>query len=113
MSCQASLGLRCAKGDVDTWVSQVSQVLHAGVLYRHITLTVPALCRTTFYQNAAVVLRAFMRCGGQCLDDCYSPVRGKALRGGSITVLHTPGRHGESHPQLHLLAPSGGADAQG
>jgi hypothetical protein len=33
------------------------------VIYRHIILTVPAMFRTTFYQNAAVVLRAFMRCG--------------------------------------------------
>ena len=51
--------------------------------------------RTTFYQNAAVVLSAFMRCGAQCLDDFYSTVRGKALRGGYITVLHTHGRNGQ------------------
>jgi hypothetical protein len=113
MSCKSSLCLRCAKVYVDNWVSQVSQVLHEGVIYRHIILTVPAMCRTTFYQNAAVVLSAFMRCGGQCLDDFYSTVRGKALRGGYITVLHTHGRNGQSHPHLHLLATSGGYDAQG
>jgi hypothetical protein len=73
----------------------VSKVLHAGVIYRHIILTVPAMFRTTFYQHAAVVLRAFMRCGVQCLDDFYSNVRGKALRGGYITVLHTHGRNGQ------------------
>jgi hypothetical protein len=27
----------------------------------------------------------------QCLDDFYSNVRGKALRGGYIAVLHTHG----------------------
>src|SRR2546426_7288389 len=113
MSCKSSLCLRCAKVAVDNWVSQVSRVLHAGVIYRHIILTVPAMFRTTFYQNAAVVLSAFMRCGGQCLDDFYSTVRGKALRGGYITVLHTHGRHGQYHPHLHLLATSGGYDAQG
>jgi Transposase zinc-binding domain len=32
MSCTSSLGLRCAKVYVDTWVSQVSQRLHAGVI---------------------------------------------------------------------------------
>jgi hypothetical protein len=57
---------------VDNWVSQVSQMLHKGVIYRHIILTVPAMFRTTFYQNAAVVLRAFMRCGAQCLHDFYT-----------------------------------------
>jgi hypothetical protein len=113
MSCKSSLCLRCAKVYVDNWVSQVSQVLHVGVIYRHIILTVPAMFRMTFYHNAAVVLSAFMRCGAQCLDDFYSTVRGKALRGGYITVLHTHGRNGQYHPHLHVLATSGGYDAQG
>ena len=46
MSCKSSLCLRCAKVHVDNWVSQVSQVLHEGVIYRHIILTVPAMFRT-------------------------------------------------------------------
>ena len=112
MSCKSSLCLRCAKVHVDNWVSQVSQVLHEGVIYRHIILTVPAMFRTTFYQNAAVVLRAFMRCGAPCLDDFYSEVRGKALRGGYIVVLHTHGRNGQYHPHLHVIATSGGYDGQ-
>jgi Putative transposase/Transposase zinc-binding domain len=113
MSCKSSLCLRCAKVSVDNWVSQVSRVLHEGVIYRHIILTVPAMFRTTFYQNAAEVLSAFIRCGAQCLDDFYSTVRGKALRGGYITVLHTHGRNGHYHPHLHVLATSGGYDAPG
>jgi len=113
MSCKSSLCLRCAKVYVDNWVSQVSQVLHEGVIYRHIILTVPAMFRTTFYQHAAIVLSAFMRCGAQCLDDFYSTVRGKTLTGGYITVLHTHGRNGQYHPHLHVLATSGGYEAQG
>jgi putative transposase/transposase-like zinc-binding protein len=113
MSCKSSLCLRCAKVHVDNWVSQVSKRLHEGVIYRHIILTVPAMFRTTFYQNAAVVLSAFMRCGAQCLDDFYSDVRGKELRGGYITVLHTHGRNGQYHPHLHVLATSGGYDGSG
>ncbi|MCA1838689.1 MAG: transposase, partial [Actinobacteria bacterium] len=113
MSCKSSLCLRCAKVAVDTWVSQVSRVLHEGVIYRHIILTVAAMFRTTFYQHAADMLRAFMRCGAHCLDDFSSTVRGKALRGGYITVLHTHGRNGHYHPHLHVLATSGGYDAQG
>jgi hypothetical protein len=91
----------------------VSQVLHEGVIYRHIILTVPALFRTTFYQHVAVVLRAFMRCGVQCLDDFYSAVKGKPLQGGYIVILHTHGRHGQYHPHLHVLATSGGYDGLG
>jgi hypothetical protein len=113
MSCKSARCLRCATVDVDHWVSQVSQALHAGIIYRHIILTVPAMFRTPFSQHAAVVLSAFMRCGAPCLEDFDSTVRGKALRGGSITVLHTPGRNGPYHPHLHLLATSGGYEAQG
>jgi len=113
MSCKSSLCLRCAKVYTDDWVSQVSKVLHEGVIYRHIILTVPAMFRTTFYQNAAVVLSAFMRCGVQCLDDFYSTVKGKPLKGGYIVVLHTHGRTGQYHPHLHLLATSGGYDGPG
>ena len=54
-----------------------------------------------------------MRCGVQCLDDFYSTVKGKPLKGGYITVLHTHGRNGQYHPHLHVLATSGGYDAQG
>ena len=97
MSCKSSLCLRCAKVYTDNWVSQVSQVLHEGGIYRHIILTVPAMFRITFYHNTAVVLSAFMRCGAQCLDDFYSTVKGKRLQGGYITVLHTHGRNGQYH----------------
>jgi hypothetical protein len=113
MSCKSSLCLRCAKVSVDNWVSQVSQMLHEGVIYRHIILTVPAMFRTTFYHNAAVLLSALMRCGVQCMDDFLSEVRGKVLKGGSIVVLHTHGRNGQYHPHLHLIATSGGYDGQG
>ena len=50
-------------------VSQVSRVLHEGVIYRHIILTVSAMFRTSFYQNASLLLRELMRCGVQCMDD--------------------------------------------
>jgi hypothetical protein len=55
--------------DVANWGSQVRQVLQVGVIYRHLILTVPALCRPTVSQPAVVVLRACMRGGAQCLDD--------------------------------------------
>ena len=113
MSCKSSLCLRCAKVHVDNWVSQVSKVLHEGIIYRHIILTVPAIFRTTFYQHAAVVLSAFMRCGLECLDVFHSAIKGKPLQGGYIVVLHTHGRNGQYHPHLHVLATSGGYDGLG
>jgi hypothetical protein len=69
MRGKSSWWWRCAKVDVANRVTQVSTVLHAGVIDRHLILMVPALFHTTCYQNAAGVLSAFMRCGVQCLDE--------------------------------------------
>ncbi len=110
MSCKSSLCLRCAKVYVDNWVSQVSRMLHEGVIYRHIVLTVPAMLRTTFYQNATIVLSAFMRCGVTCLDDVFTRVSGRDLQGGYIVVIQTHGRNGQYNPHLPIIATSGGWD---
>lgn len=37
-------------------------MLHAGVIYRHIILTVPAMFRTTFYQYTALIDYYGLRC---------------------------------------------------
>ena len=112
MSCKSSLCLRCAKVYVDPWVSQVSHMLHEGVIYRHIGLTVPAMLRQTFYQQATAVLSPFMRCGVRGLDEVFSRVSGTELKGGSIVVIQTQGRHGQYNPHLHIIATSGGWDRQ-
>jgi hypothetical protein len=112
MSCKSSLCLRCAKVYVDNWVSQVSQMLHEGVIYRQIVLTVPELRRKTFSQQAKGVLSPFMRCGVRCLDEVFSRVSGRVLQGGYIVVIQTHGRHGQSNPHLPMIATSGGWDPQ-
>jgi putative transposase/transposase-like zinc-binding protein len=112
MSCKSSLCLRCAKVYVDHWVSQVSQMLHEGVIYRHIVLTVPAILRQTFYQQSQALLSPFMRCGVTCLDDVLSRVSGTSLKGGYIVVIQTHGRNGQYNPHLHVIATSGGWDAE-
>ena len=114
MSCKSSLCLRCAKVYVDDWVTQVSKMLHEGVIYRHIVLTVPDVLRPPFYQNTDVLLSPFMQCGVKCLDDFFSEVSGKALKGGYIVVVQTHGRNGHYNPHLlHIIATSGGWDTQG
>jgi hypothetical protein len=113
MSCKSSLCLRCGKVYVDNWVSQVSKMLHDGVIYRHIVLTVPEMLRKTFYQHAQDVLSPFMQCGVRCLDDFFSTVSGKVLKGGYIVVIQTHGRNGQYNPHLHIISTSGGWDAEG
>jgi hypothetical protein len=109
MRCPSSWCLRCATVAVANWMSQVSQRLHAGVLERHIILTVPAMCRTTFDHNAALGGSACMRCGAPCLDDVYRTVRDRPLRGGSMTMLHTHGRHGSTPSAKDVLQRDGRA----
>ena len=87
-------------------------MLHEGVIYRHIVLTMPALLRTTFYQQSQAVLSPFMRCGVQCLDDVFSCVSGKPLKGGYIMVIQTHGRNGQYNPHWHCIATSGGWDQE-
>lgn len=112
MSCKSSLCLRCAKVYVDDWVSQVSRMLHEGVIYRHIVLTMPEMLRTTFYRQSKDLLSPLMRCGVRCLDDCFSRVSGKPLTGGYIVVVQTHGRSGQYNPHLHIIATSGGWDQE-
>lgn len=109
MSCKCSLCLRCGKVYVDDWVSQVSKMLHEGVIYRHIVLTVPEVLRKTFY-NHPELLGPFMRCGIKCMDGFFSNVSRKRLKGGYIVVLQTHGRNGHYNPHLHIIATSGGLD---
>jgi hypothetical protein len=46
------------------------------------------------------------------LDDCFSRVSGRTLKGGYIMVIQTHGRNGQYNPHLHLIATSGGWDPQ-
>ena len=112
MSCTSSLCLRCAKVSVDDWVIQGSKMLHEGVLYRHVVLTVPDVLRTPFYQHADVLLSPFRPCGVKCLDEFFSTVSGTTLKGGYLVVVQPHGRHGQYNPHVHSMATSGGWDAQ-
>src|SRR5207302_5097952 len=79
---------------------------------RHRHNSALAFCRTVVYQNAQALLSPFMRCGVRCLDDVFSRVSGKPLKGGYIVVIQTHGRNGQYNPHLHIIATSGGWDQQ-
>ncbi len=112
MRCKSSLCLRCAKVYVDNWVAHVSKMLHEGVIYRPIVLTVPAVVRTSLYRNAQVLLSPFMHCGVRCLDEVFRRRSGRPLKGGSTVVVQTHGRNGQYNPHLHIIATSGGLETQ-
>src|SRR5207245_9534910 len=66
MRCKSSLCLRCAKVSGDNGVAQVGKMLHDGVIYRHIVLTVPAALRTPCDQLADAWLSPCMHWGVEC-----------------------------------------------
>ena len=47
-SCKSCFCLSCAKKYVDDFVEQVSRVLHGGMNYRHMVLTIPEQLRGIF-----------------------------------------------------------------
>ena len=46
------------------------------------------------------------------MDDVWSRVGGRTLKGGSMLVIQTHGRNGQYNPHLHIIATSGGWDLQ-
>jgi len=112
MSCKSTMCLSCGKVYVDNWMSQISKVLHEGVIYRHIVLTVPEIFRVTFYNNAQELLGKLMKIGAKCLNDYYSEILRKRVKGGYIIVLQTHGRNGQYNVHLHIIATSGGLDEE-
>ncbi len=109
-SCKSCFCLSCAKKYVDDFVSQVSRVLHGGMNYRHIVLTIPEQLRIVFYKarNDGRLLSAFMRCGYECLEDVVGTVLRRKLKIGTIVVVQTHGRSGHYNPHLHIIMTSGG-----
>jgi len=109
-SCKSCFCLSCSKKYTDDFVSQVSQYLHAGVIYRHIVLTLPEQLRVPFYKNRFNdnLLSALMKKGYECLEDVVSTVKRKSLKIGCIVVVQTHGRSGSYNPHLHIIMTSGG-----
>ncbi len=109
-SCKSCFCLSCAKVYADNMVSQVSKMLHPGVIYRHCILTVPEQLRQVFYANRhdGELLSSFMRTGYQCLEDVVSTVKRVDLKIGAIMVVQTHGRSGRYNPHLHVIMTDGG-----
>jgi len=113
-SCKGSFCLSCAKKYVDDFVSQVSEMLHPGVVYRHVTLTVPEQLRKYFYapRHDGHLLSEFMKCGHECLEDVVSTIRSQSVKIGSTVVVQTHGRSGSHNPHLHIIMTDGGINPE-
>lgn len=113
-TCKSTFCLSCGKVYSDSVVSQVSKILHPGVTYRHIVLTVPEQLRNMFYKyrKNKVLYSALMKAGYQCLEDMVSAIRRQAVRIGAIVVIHTHGRSGSYNPHVHIIMTDGGVNLE-
>ncbi len=88
-------------------------MLHPGVTYRHLILTVPDALRTLLYQHAATVLDGLMQAAQQTMDAVVARAKRQAITLGSSVVLQTAGRSASYTPHLHVLLTDGGLRADG
>jgi len=109
-SCKSCFCLSCSKKYVDEFVSQISQMLHNGVFYRHIVLTIPEQLRQAFYNYRTNdgLLSSMMKVGHECLEDVVSTALRKRIKIGTMIVVQTHGRSGRYNPHLHIIMTSGG-----
>jgi len=84
--------LSCAKVYGQQWVETVQAMLHPGVTYRHLILTVPEGLRTLIYQHAADLLSGLMQAAHTAMDAVVAQAKRQPLRLGYIVVLQTAGR---------------------
>jgi hypothetical protein len=112
-SCKSQFCLSCAKAYGQRWVATVQAMLHPGVRYRHLTLTMPEALRPLFYQHPAELLDGVMQAAQVAIDAVVSQVKRRVVKLGYIVVLQTAGRAATFNPHLHVLMTDGGLDANG
>src|SRR5215210_2241172 len=112
-SCKSQFCLSCAKVYGQTWVATVQGMLHRGVAYRHLILTVPERLRVLFYQHAAVLLSGLMQAARLAMDAVVGQIKRQPITLGYIVVLQTAGRSASYNPHLHMLMTDGGLRADG
>ncbi len=109
-TCKSAFCLSCAKVYTDNFVVQVSKMLHVGVVYRHVVLTIPEQLRIYFYRvrHQGALLKTFMRTGYKCLEDAVREIKRQGVKIGAIIVVQTHGRSGKYNPHLHIMMTGGG-----
>ncbi len=112
-SCKSQFCLSCAKVYGQQWVATVQAMLHPGVTYRHLILTLPEGLRTLIYQHAAELLDGLMQVAHTAIDAAVARAKRQAVRLGYIVVLQTAGRSANYNPHLHILLTDGGLRSDG
>jgi len=113
-SCKSMFCLSCTKVYVDELVTQISKMLHPGMRYRHVVLTVPEQLRIYFYEDRlkGELIAQLIKEGHKCLEEALSEVFRRKVKIGTIIVLQTHGRSGHYNPHIHIIMTNGGIDIE-
>lgn len=109
-SCKSSFCMSCAKTYTANWVETVQGMLHEGVKYRHLVLTVPEALRVWFYRYPERLYDGLLKIAAPMMDDAVSVAKGQKVELGYIVVLQTAGRAANYNPHLHIIMTGGGLD---
>ena len=112
-SCKSSFCLSCARAYGENWAEKVKAMLHPGVSYRQLILTIPEALRTLIYHHPAPLLDGLMQAAQAALDAAVAVAKRKRVRLGYIVVLQTAGRSGKYNRHLHVLMTDGGLTEAG
>ena len=112
-SCKSTFCLSCAKVYGQEWVETVKGMLHPGVRYRHLILTVPEGLRTLIYQYPGELLDGMLQAARGAMDAAVGQAKRQAVELGYIVVLQTAGRAANYNPHLHVLMTDGGLTEEG
>src|SRR3989304_1142486 len=102
-SCKSTFCLSCAKVYGQDWVETVKEMLHPGVKYRHLILTVPEGLRALIYQHPAELLDGLMKAAQAAMDEAVAVAKRQLVKQGYIVVLQTAGQAATYNPHLHVL----------
>jgi len=112
-SCKSQFCLSCAKVYGQSWVETVQEMLHPGVTYRHLILTVPEALRTLLYQHAVPLLQGLIQAARTTMDAVVMQAKRQTVTLGHSVALQTAGRSATDNPHLHVLMTDGGLRADG
>ena len=112
-SCKSAFCLSCARVYGENWAEKVKEMLHPGVKYRQLILTIPAGMRTLIYQHEEELLEGLMKAARGAMKEAVEVAKKKKVRLGYIVVLQTAGRSGSYNPHLHVLMTDGGLTEEG
>ena len=85
-SCKSTFCLSCARAYGERWAEEIKGMLHPGVRYRQVILTVPEDLRKLFYQHEAELLDGLMKAAQGALNEAVSIAKRKQMKLGYIAI---------------------------